>query len=188
MTQAARHLYAVKDRVADENGELVSPEQLVAEIEKLRVDLKMAQRDVKSKNRRINELEFNAAQDRLTYPRRADVERIFDYWRRKTGHAKAALTPLRFDAIRGILDQQNSDIVNGRRVKEPAYTLEQCKLAVDGLAFDHFSKPRKNGSVQVFDDVELAFRDGKHFEEFVKKAPKPVKPRPQPERFVTDWT
>jgi hypothetical protein len=72
MAQPARHLSVVGDHVIDDDGELVTPADLQREVEKLRVDLKMAQRDVMRKNRRIAELEQDKARERMEYPRRAD--------------------------------------------------------------------------------------------------------------------
>jgi hypothetical protein len=181
---SASHLRVVE--VDNYSGEVegVDVKQLVAEVEKLRVDLKMAQRDVKAKNRRISELERNKAQERLDYERRADVERIATYWHRKCRPDDFAretprvnpMSPERFDAVRGILDQERLVPVEGQRRarREPTYSLEECKAAIDGAAFDHFSKQRRNGSWEHFDDLELIFRSGKHFEGFRDKAPRRV--------------
>jgi hypothetical protein len=179
--EPARHL-----RVVDtDTGEVLTGTglaELQAEVEKLRVDLKMAQRDVKAKNRRISELERNKAQERLDYERRADVERIATYWHRKCRPDDFALerprvnpmSPERFDAVRGILDQEVPVPIEGKKRCRhvPAYSMEECKAAIDGAAFDHFSKQRRNGSWEHFDDLELIFRSGKHFEGFRDKAPR----------------
>lgn len=173
MASPARHLHAVPDHVVDEHGEVVTPEALVAEIEKLRIDLKMAQRDVKSKNRKINELERDRAQEREHYERRKDVERIWSYWNRRLGQDKA-LTGDRFDAVRGMLEEVRLVQVEGKRraVREPAYTLEDFKAAIDGCWFDPFITKRRNGTELRHNDLALVCRDGKTFESFIAKAPK----------------
>lgn len=158
------------------SGEIVEHREtakLLAQIEKLKVDKKMALRDVATKNRKIAELEANKVRERLDYERRGDVERVWSYWRRRCGHEKAALTPMRFDAIRGILEQEEIvvDAETGKRQRRLAYELADFKTAVDGCAFDHYSKPRKNGSIQHFDDIEWICRDGKNFEECMARAP-----------------
>ena len=197
--QPARHLKLVE---IDDNGEfkfLDSKElgKLQHELEELRTKFKMAQRDVAAKNLRIARMEADKARERLDYERYADVERIARYWHRKCRPEDFAkdrprlnpMSPERFDAIRGILDQQQIVMVEvpGRKrpVREyrPMYSLEECKAAVDGAAFDHFVKQRKNGSEQHYDDLELIFRDSKHFEEFRDRSPIP--PKPVAERPVT---
>lgn len=186
MTAPARHLRVIE--VDDDVGEVLpveqhrAVEQLEAENAKLRDELKMAHRDIDAKNRRILEMERDRAAERLEYERYADVERIATYWHRKCrpgdyARAKPRINPMspeRFDAVRGILDQERLIAVPGkkRRQRVLAYTLEDCKLAIDGAAFDHFVKKRKNGSERHFDDLELIFRDGKHFEEFRDCAPR----------------
>jgi hypothetical protein len=121
--EPARHLRVVE---VTDTGEVLTGTglaELQAEVEKLRVDLKMAQRDVKAKNRRISELERNKAQERLDYERRADVERIATYWHRKCRPDDFAretprvnpMSPERFDAVRGILDQERLVPVEGQK-------------------------------------------------------------------------
>jgi hypothetical protein len=174
----ARRLHLVGDQLVDDDtGEIVPREvaDLTEQVEKLKTDLRMAQRDVKAKNRRIAEMERDKAQERLNHPRYQDIERIARYWHRKCRGGSGRVNPMspdRFDAVARILDQERIVVVDGKRTTEPMYSMEECKAAVDGLAFDHFTKPRRNGSVQHFDDLELAFRDSKHFEEFRDKAPR----------------
>lgn len=177
MSAPARHLYAVDNYVHDENGELVPPHRLLAELEQARVDLKMAQRDVRAKNRRINELERDKVREREDYERRKDVERIWSYWNRRLGQNKA-LTADRFDAVRGMLDEVRLVPAEGKRraVKEPAYSLEDFKSAIDGAWFDPFITKRRNGTKQRHDDLALICRDAKTFESFIAKAPKPPVP------------
>lgn len=169
----ARHLHAVPDHVIDEHGEVVTPEALVEEIEKLRVDLKMAQRDVRAKNRRIAEIERDKAEERKNYERRGDIERIWTYWNRRLGQDKA-LTADRFDAVRGMLEEEKLVQVEGRKRAQrvPAYELEDFKRAIDGAWFDPFITQRRNGTEQRHDDLALICRDGKSFESFIARAPR----------------
>jgi hypothetical protein len=106
------------------------------------------------------------------------VERIATYWHKKCrGGDKRVnpMAPVRFDAVRGLLDQEQIvvDEETGKRRREPMYTLEQFKAAIDGAFFDPFVTTRKNGSQQRHDDLELVCRSSKHFEEFIAKAPRP---------------
>jgi hypothetical protein len=181
--QPARHLRVVGESVIDEGGFVLSPADLHEELERLRVDLKMAQRDVRAKNRLIAELERDKVRERVEYERRAEVERIATYWHRKCrpNDYKLAsprinpMSPERFDAVRGILDQEHLVRVEGKKrpVREPMYTLAECKAAIDGAAFDHFVKTRKNGSEKHHDDLEFIFRNSVNFEECRDRCPRP---------------
>lgn len=177
-----RHLHVVSDRVADDNGEVVTPEALVAEIEKLRTDLKMAQRDVRTKNRRISELERDRVRERLEHPDRELILRVCSYWHRKCRGGDPRVkpdTPDRFDAVAALVEMEH--IVKdeqGRRRRERVYPPEAFKEAIDGARFDHFAKPRKNGSMQHYDDLELICRSAARFDEFRARAPRVSVPAP----------
>jgi hypothetical protein len=168
-------------RVVNSDTGEVEPNSLVArlraEIDRLKTDLKMAKRDVTAKNRRIAEFERSKVRERLDYERYEDVQRIATYWHRKCRGGNSRVNPMapaRFDAVRGILDQTRIvvDEDTGRKRHEPFYSMEDCRDAVDGAAFDHFSKQRKNGTWEHFDDLELIFRDSKQFENFRDRAPR----------------
>lgn len=178
--RAARHL-ALVDL---DTGEKLDSRELGAmqhELEELRVKFKMAQRDVAAKNLRIAGLEADKARDRLDFERYADVERIAKYWHKKVHAGNKRINPMspdRFDAVRGILEQERitwEDPPPGRKRRtkrvEPMYSMAECKAAVDGNHFDHFSAKRKNGSLRPFTDLEFVFRDSAHFEECREKCP-----------------
>lgn len=185
----ARHLALVE---LDGQGQIVGRvdsdalKQMEAELAEIKTKFKMAQRDVAAKNLRIANLEADRVHERLHYERYADVARIARYWHRKIHGGNPRINPMapnRFDAVRGILDQERivwDDPPEGkkrrRKRSEPAYTLEECKAAIDGAAFDHFVKKRKNGSEQHYHDLELIFRDSSHFEEFRDRCPGGVQP------------
>lgn len=174
-----RHLRAVGSGVADDNGEVVSPERLVQEIEQLQIDFGMAQRDVRSKNRRIAEMERNRARERLEHPDRELILRVCNYWWRKcrAGHPRIKWdSDDRFDAVAALVelediipaDEREPDGPKTRRVYEPA----AFKQAVDGAAFDHYSRQRKNGTWVHYDDLTLICRSVARFEEFRARAPR----------------
>lgn len=181
--QPARHLHVVNGQfVDDQTGEVIPPEigRLQEEIAQLKLDLKMAQRDVKTKNRQISMLEQDRVQQRIQHPRRADIQRIATYWHRKCrpedyARATRRIHPMsddRFDAIAAILDQKEQVVgAGGKRRWEQKYTLEMCRAAIDGAKFDPFEKKQKNGRAKRFDDLALIFRDGAHFEDFRDRAP-----------------
>jgi hypothetical protein len=183
--EPVRHLRVI----SAETGEIAEDTaRLIAELEQAREDRKALERELRAKRRRITELERDKARERESYEHRDRVEAVHSYWQRRTG-CKGALSPARFDAVRGILEQQRLEVpANGGRARKVlAYEYPaDFKRAIDGAWFDHFVKARKNGTEQHFMDLELICRDGKNFEEFMERAPKP-KPRP-PEPFFADWT
>lgn len=185
--QPAPILHLVGDALVNENGEIIPKEiaKLLEEIAALKVDKKMLRRDITVKNRKIAELERDVIEERLNYPRRGEIERVGVYWHRKCRPEDWArpvrkvqpLAPVRFDAVRGILEIErliiDVDPETGKTKKrrEPFYTAEDFKTAIDGAAFDPFRTQRKNGSWQTHNDLELICRSAKHFDEFIAKAP-----------------
>jgi hypothetical protein len=162
----ARHLSVV----VDDNGEVI---QELPEVMKLREDLANAERELRRHRRTIEQLKRDATRERLEYDRRDDVERICLYWWRKCRQSDKRVNPVsddRFDAVRRMLDSTRIEMVDGKRRRVPAYELDAFKEAIDGAAYDHYSKVRKNGSMVHYDDLELICRDGKHFEEFRSRA------------------
>jgi hypothetical protein len=155
--EAARHLRAV-DAQTGEIADDVDVQALQAELAEVKSELELLQQDFLKKLAEIRRLKADKERERLIYTRRAEVEEVFDYWRATCNHKRSKLTPLRFDAVKGIL--------------EHGYSPEQIRLAIDGAAFDPFCKPRKNGTVERFDDLELICRDGKYLETFACKAPR----------------
>jgi hypothetical protein len=167
MPEPLRHLHVV----VDDNGEVV---QEPPEIVKLREDLANAERELRRHRRRIAELERDEKQERLDYDRRDEVERVCLYWWRKCRGSDKRVNPItdvRFDAVRRMLESTRIEVVDGKRRRVPAYETEAFKEAIDGAAFDHYTKERKNGSRVHYDDLELICRDGKHFEEFRSRCP-----------------
>jgi hypothetical protein len=177
--EPASHLRLV--RVDDETGEVEhvesrALEQLEHELAKLRTDLKMAKRDVTSKNRQIAELERNKAFERLHHPDREFIERVAGFWHKlcRAGDKRVnPLSPMRFDALAALVEMEV--IVrdaNGKRVgREPRYKPVDFEIAVRGARFDHYVKQRKNGTEQHFDDLEFICRDSKNFEECIARCP-----------------
>jgi hypothetical protein len=172
--QPARHLRVVGESVIDEGGFVLSPAEMLEEITKLKTDLKMAQRDVRTKNRKIAELERDKVQERLDYERRGEVERVARYWWRRcrAGDRKVHyMSPDRFDAVRELMDMERLVVVDGKKRKEPVYSMEDFKRAIDGAWFDCFESKRRNGSTVRYDDLTLICRSAAKFEEFIQKAP-----------------
>lgn len=177
--QPVGHLRLVR---TDDDGEIIglvdsdALTTLEAELEKAKLDLKMAQRDVKAKNRRIAELERHKARERLEHPRYSDAVRVAKYWWRKCRAGNARInykSPDRLDAVLALMEIEEIivDADTKKRRREPHYAMVDFKAAIDGAAFDHFCKARKNGSEQHYDDLELICRTAAKFDEFVARAP-----------------
>jgi hypothetical protein len=177
----ASHLRLI--RVDDDTGE-VEPvesrelEAMEAELNKLRVDVKMAQRDVRSKNRRIAELERDKVRERLEHPDREFIKRVCKYWHRKSRKGNNRIDPLaphRFDAVAALAEMEKIVIVevDGRRRRERRwrYEAEVFKAAIDGNEFDPFESTHKNGKVDRHNDLEQTCRDVTRFERAAEKAP-----------------
>jgi hypothetical protein len=177
--QPSRHLALVE---LNDGGEIVGRvesdalQRLEQDLEKAKLDLKMAQRDVKAKNRRIAELERQKARERLEHPRYSDAVRVAKYWWLKCRAGNTRInykTPDRLDAVLALMEIEEIvvDADTKKRRREPHYAMEHFKAAIDGAAFDHFVKARKNGSEQHYDDLELICRTAAKFDEFVARCP-----------------
>lgn len=118
------------------------------------------QRDIKAWQARYNTLKGEKEQEAMDSDEWEMAEVIFDVWRIQSNHSRSRFS---FDRFQEIIP----------RLKEHGFEL--CVRAVAGLCFDPNSKDRKNGTKQVFNDIELAMRDQKHFEEYCRKAPLPWK-------------
>ena len=81
-----------------------------------------------------------------------DVQDIFEYWQRVMNHPKAKLDKKRKRIIKAALDLK--------------YSTVDLKLAIDGC----FNSPYhmgKNDNKQIYDDINLIFRDAEHIERFI---------------------
>lgn len=155
-------LYVVDSATGEVLEREASREELWERVVELEGLLRDAERDLRGKRTRIRFLEAQLQDDRVEYDRKDEVQSIFDEWRTVCRHPKSRLTPDRFDAIRGLLEV----------TKPQPYPREAFSAAIAGAAFDPYTRVRKNGTVQIFDDVEMVMRSGKSFEEFCKRAPK----------------
>lgn len=141
-------------------GELSSGSDsaLMARIEELEHDLANVERELRQRRAQITRLQRDKERERQAFEQRDVVERLFAFWQKRCKHPKSRLTPERFDAARACL--------------EHGYDEEQMRLAILGAAFQPFTKPRKNGTVERFDDLELIFRNGSNLERFACRAPR----------------
>jgi hypothetical protein len=184
--EPASHLRLV--RVDDETGEVEhvesrALEQLEAELEKLRGDLKNAERDLRAKRRRISELERDKVRERLDHPDREFIVRVCKYWHKRCRRGSNRIDPLapnRFDAVAALAEMEEIVMVevDGRRRRERRwrYSAEQFKAAIDGGEYDPFETTHKNGRLERHNDLAQICKDVTRFERFVSKAPYEVQP------------
>lgn len=114
------------------------------------------ERDARSMRATITHY-MNVAEDkRKKYPKRAIIERVFDYWRTESGHSKAKLGPKRFDAMR-------------TRIEE-GYSEAEMMMAVAGLVARAFVDKGVK-----YDDLDVAMRSEEQLEKYANKAPRDVR-------------
>jgi hypothetical protein len=148
--QPARHLHPVNSQT----GEIEDPV-----IQGLRDEVKGLERALRKEIRAHEELRRDKeaeARDSRHWP---VAVVIFKAWQAKTGHTRSAFTADRFFLVEPFL-------------KRKEYGPVVCVRAVAGIAFDHFSAKRRNGSVRRFDEWERCFADAKQLEERASAAPR----------------
>lgn len=145
-------LRLVVDRETGEVSESSCPECATAA-----QDVENITKELRKALRRERELRADREKEAELHPQRGEIVEVFEFWQAECRHPNAKLDADRTFAIAGMLKR---------------YGLEICKRAVRGAAFDPFTAPRKNGSVQRFDGVDLIFRNSEKLENFANKAPR----------------
>lgn len=156
MAEPARHLHLLVNTETGERHEFPDgcPHCSVKDDE-----IKGLQRDIRGWAARYAELERDKdAEARASKYWPAAVE-IFEAWKAATGHKNSEWTSDRFWLIEPFL----------RRKK---YGYEKCLRAVAGIAFDHFSAQRRNGTTVHYDEWSRCFKGADEVERFVNAAPK----------------
>lgn len=127
----------------------------------LSADFENAETELRAKRRLIKSLERKLAEVNGLQKFAEEVDSIFDYWRRATGHERARLGDKRRQAVTGRL--------------RDGYSVADIKRAIDGAARDPFVKNGKK-----FDDLELICRDEVKLEGFMARASTDVQPLHSP--------
>lgn len=135
-------------------GELSDPDSLIAELE---LHVSNLERELRGKRRRISQLEHELEHKRRAHELRPVVERIFDHWRVVCRHP------------RSILDEKRAKACTERL--EDGYSEAQCRLAIEGLAYDPNRKRTRNGRWELYNDMELALRSAENLERYANRAP-----------------
>ena len=138
------------------DDELTEEEKLRRELAEVKVQLQGAEREIKAWRARyaaaVEDKEAKARKDKL-WPK---AEALFEEWKRLCRHPRSRWDHTRFEVVRPFLRSDGYDL---------------CLLAIEGAAFDPYTKARENGSVKRFDDWELVFKSRGKFEEFCSRAP-----------------
>jgi hypothetical protein len=86
---------------------------------------------------------------------------LFGIWKDLTGHLQSAWSYDRFVLVVPFLSAHGPTL---------------CERAIAGIAFDHYSAPRKNGTTQHYNEWERCFKDSGQFERFANAAPQGWQP------------
>jgi hypothetical protein len=154
--------------VDTETGELkerpASVDEAMTLLSDLQQQIVMMDRELKGKRLRISQLEADKEAELMNAPERPVVEVIHACWKKATGRRRA-LHPTDYEQV-------------GRCVKK--FGLRKCLIAVAGAAYDpNHSPPRRNGSRERFDDLDLIFRSYAKMQSFIDRAPVGYEPKPE---------
>lgn len=140
-----------------ETGELVEEHPGCPNCQRLEDQLDGAEREVRAWRARYADAMRDKEAEAKKHPLYSQAEKLFGEWKRLTGHTRSKWTPDRFEKARPFLKSDGYDL---------------CLLAIQGAAFDPYTKARSNGTIKRFDDWELVWRDRGKFEEFCNRASK----------------
>lgn len=172
--QPDRHLRPVEDTaplvvVNAETGERVG--MLVDHVQSLEDEVAGLQRDIRGWAARFGDLK----RDKDAEAEKSEVwpaaVRVFDYWRVRTGRSKRTVFTLdRFEMVRPWLEKLGNPKASPDDRLAEAEAL--CKLAVDGIAFDHYVERAKNGTERHHTGWHLIFKEADQFEKRCNSAPR----------------
>ena len=159
-----RHLHVVdaeKEAVAyvaiDKHGESRDASQ---EVQALRDREKGLESDVAKWQLKYYELQRDKEEEARGEPLWEQAEAVFEAWKTATGRKpRTDFDWRRYRLIEPFL-------------KKKKYGLPICLQAVAGIAYDHFSVQRKNGTTRHFNEWERVFKDSREVEERANAAPK----------------
>lgn len=143
--------------VDGESGEVLEREQRCSNCQTIQDQLDGAEREVRSWRSAHAQLkrerDADAPQDPL-WPIAAELFRI---WKRETKHLRSPWTADRFYDALPLLKKYGHVVF---------------ERAICGIAFDPYTKVRKNGSTQRYDGWETLCKTAGQFEEYANRAPK----------------
>lgn len=143
-------------------GEIVEPHSC-ENCQTLEDQLNGAQREIRGWRARYAELSRQREKDARSNGLWMTAQRLFEIWKKATGHKRSPFTPSRFYECEPYLKQEK-------------YGPEMIERAIAGIVFDPFITTRKNGTQKRHDGWELLFRSPDRFEEYVNRAPRDFQP------------
>lgn len=155
MAEPARRLHVVDT----ETGEVVDP---AGAVQLLEDEVAGLQHTIRSQAATITKLKRDKDAEARGHELWPMAVKLFRYWQRKTG-SRAKFDADRFFLIRPMLEKDGPEL---------------CQRAIDGRVHDHFSAPRKNGTVKHFWEWDRIFASRKEFEDSACRAPLPYEPEP----------
>jgi|GEM_PF-4858549 len=122
----------------------------------LREQLAGAERDLRAWRSRYAKAVRDKEAEARSHDLWKDAEKLFSYWRRRTGRTRPQFTADRFWLVLPFLLKDGAD---------------QCRRAIYGRAYDHYEARRKNGSIIRYYEWERIFGSRGEFEESVNRCP-----------------
>jgi hypothetical protein len=168
MSEPARHLRVVDTQTGetyDEHPELKAKDD----------EIRGLQRALAAESRRYENLRRDKDAEAREHQWWEKVQDLFKVWQQLTGHTRCEFDGTRFWLVEPFL----------RRKK---YGYEICVRAVAGRIYDHYSTPRKNGSVKHYWEWERIFKDSGELEESANRAPKGWRDDPVFASVLEKWS
>lgn len=172
--EPARHLKPVEDAtplivVNPETGQWIGV--LADHTQLLEDQIAGLQRDVKGWAQRFAELKRDKQAEAEGSEIWPAAQRIFRYWREKTGKSKRTIFTLdRFEMVRPWLEKLGD--TKSPQAERLAEAEALCKLAIDGIVFDHYEEKRPNGTTRHHTGWHLIFEKADKFEDRCNSAPR----------------
>jgi uncharacterized protein YhaN len=130
--------------------------ELHAALQVEQAQVEMLERDLKGKRLKIHQLEQDRDARARADDTAPDVEALWRLWKRACHRRR----PLHYTDREAM----------GLAVKRQGFKL--CLQAIAGASYDpNLSKPRRNGKVERYDDLELIFRNHGKVEQFAARVP-----------------
>jgi hypothetical protein len=146
-------------RIVSDTGEILDQHP---DVQRLEDEIKGLQRSLASESRRYEELKRDRMAEARKHGAWVQAKACFDAWRIACDHPRAGWPGKGADRFWDIEPF----------LCEPKYGLDACLRAVAGMAFDHFSVKRKNGTIKHYDEWGRIFKTTDDFEERANRAPK----------------
>ncbi len=141
--------------VDTETGEQITECPHCAELE---AQVTMLERDLRAKRARITNLERDAEAEARRHKLWDQAEAVHTWWAIACDHTGVAFGAEEFGYLLPHL-------------KAPDRGIYLVLRSIAGAAYDPATKPRKNGAIKRYDDLELITRTKKHLYDFASRAP-----------------